>query len=649
MATDVDNGQTQLSSTTKEVKIDQKESPGFWDTLVNQFKPTDQQQQSTENNSQSTLKPRDLLTGSKTNFEITTTLADAMKFTKSPTIDLSSLYVWEARIHQASRISQLIYNFPHIIAKVLEKTPIYLDIPLEDWEYNIRLVRDSLKNNPNIERAHHKYKFSYLFDSRYFENDDLRKFYDTRHASQTIIGRHTVTTENLAMIMLYYYNPTSKINNEPTLFVAFKGSMVLRDWTHNFNLTEQKISNVFNVDGQVHGGFLNLYRDVADYIANIFTYEWPVKPKKIIFTGHSAGGALCTIAGFHAAALKNEMREQNTQIQIISFAAPPIFDRTATIVFNLLLINGVMKFDRVANGDTDPVPNFPIWLRHPGFSSEPQAISWFSHINNLYKYYGHIKRIQDKFGGNLLDDYIHLFQHDNNDNITQNVNPSELKDEQKNRKQKYRRSLQKKHSILSQIKQYVIPDESAIDQIEQNVLTARFLPNKVHFSCLSGPLCHLYFMGIRTKTLFKGYEFVNDKFMTERTPVKNKQQTYKLHTKLRESDKNARPRELNVDTLLYKTSYNNMIFAIPVFQSKTTRKKRYFIDRVDDNDIDHDGKVEIQMESLNRPIEEKIYKFYKKMVPQKLRLKTRKVASRGGVRSDNVSNEKNKTQKRIHS
>ncbi len=551
------------------------------------------------------------------NFEITTTLSDAITDNKKQ-LNLHTLHLWEARHHQTARVTQLAYNFPHIIAKICEILPDALDRPVHEWEWAIQTIEQSLQNNPNIRKTNPHYNFSHLFDSHYFENID-NEIIELEHKSQ-IICRHIVTSENLGMLMMYYYNPKSKINNLPTLYVAFKGTMTLRDWKHNFNMSATPLREIFRSQGSAHSGYVDLYKNIATHIENIFDIKWPIKPMRIIFTGHSAGAALSTLAGFHTAIRKIQLRQNDVAIHIISFLGPPIFDEEARKVFNILLGNRTLMYDRIINGSDDPVPKIPIWLNHVGISSEPDAIEWFQKIDNIYYYYSQhqqqqYRRKQDKLGNNLNLKYRELF-----------IPMTDLKTSES--RQKFLETRKKSLHLVSAIRKIFLPsDQQIIDQINIGNIAARFLPNKIEYSCEQGAHCHVFYVGIRPRVLFKGYEFLSDKFTEMRSRSKN----------------NNKVREYNLKTTIYKNVKTNQYFAIPLLESATTREKKYGIANVNQN---------IVVERIGRPIENKIYQLYKKLIPRRFRMISRKKSRVGEEREKlfggrNSGRNKTKKQHRI--
>ena len=102
--------------------------------------------------------------------------------------------------------------------------------------------------------------------------------------------------------------PCVLLEKEDTVIVAFRGTQVpgfrdplafLKTFTPSLNdvlMDVDVIPEPFN-PGKVHAGFLGAYRDVAGDLTQLLKDRVNRKsPKAIWFTGHSAGGAMATIA-----------------------------------------------------------------------------------------------------------------------------------------------------------------------------------------------------------------------------------------------------------------------------------------------------------------------------------------------------------------
>ena len=106
-------------------------------------------------------------------------------------------------------------------------------------------------------------------------------------------------------------------HSKKQLCVVFRGSESLTDWYHDFQISKHLLhSNI-----KVHSGFYNQLHsnDVYDKMAHKVKSILASYPDYTLYiTGHSLGGALCTLFGY---LLSHEINEHVT---IVSFASPRV-------------------------------------------------------------------------------------------------------------------------------------------------------------------------------------------------------------------------------------------------------------------------------------------------------------------------------------
>lgn len=87
------------------------------------------------------------------------------------------------------------------------------------------------------------------------------------------------------------------------LVLSFRGSRTIDNWIDNIDFIQEDITDVCN-DCWAHGGWWDAWQEVADELSGQIKDAVNQYPDyKLVFTGHSLGGALATIA---ATVLRNE-------------------------------------------------------------------------------------------------------------------------------------------------------------------------------------------------------------------------------------------------------------------------------------------------------------------------------------------------------
>ena len=99
------------------------------------------------------------------------------------------------------------------------------------------------------------------------------------------------------------------------VIVSFAGTSDIQDWMTNAfcKLTTVHLSGGYAV--RLHTGFYNAYLSVATKVQNLIDQHMNDKTKKLVFTGHSLGGALAINASL-------ECRAQDVDYKVITFGCP---------------------------------------------------------------------------------------------------------------------------------------------------------------------------------------------------------------------------------------------------------------------------------------------------------------------------------------
>ena len=142
-----------------------------------------------------------------------------------------------------------------------------------------------------------------------------RGTYGTKIPSHTIIN-------NQDFIDLFGHQYFSGIH-EDTVIIAFQGSYDLKDWVADVMMAKQKIPyEGTREEVKVHNGFILQYLILRESVTkklNELSKKVNPEYKKFIFTGHSLGGALATLA-----ALDFEYHNPNENIECATYGCPRV-------------------------------------------------------------------------------------------------------------------------------------------------------------------------------------------------------------------------------------------------------------------------------------------------------------------------------------
>jgi pimeloyl-ACP methyl ester carboxylesterase len=144
-------------------------------------------------------------------------------------------------------------------------------------------------------------------------------------------------------------------NGSNYLVIAFCGSESFTDWIHNLMVWMARFEGV---EGRVHAGFPRQWRSVSVKLLRVVR---KTKPRRVLITGHSLGGAIASIAFRDIARVV-----PGAHIDVVTFGSP----QCADIRFNSISVpRNVRSFIRcVHEGDLvqlcPPLPGYS----HPQFA-----------------------------------------------------------------------------------------------------------------------------------------------------------------------------------------------------------------------------------------------------------------------------------------
>lgn len=132
-----------------------------------------------------------------------------------------------------------------------------------------------------------------------------------------------------------------------TVIIAFKGSSSIKDFFYNINT---ELITTEDIKGKIHKGFYNLLSKgkTIDKLSNLIG-NYPIETK-MIFTGHSLGGALASLMTSYCLE-----KIGSDRISLVTFGSPRVGNRD----FSSTITNSI----RVIN-DRDPVGLLPFPPRY---------------------------------------------------------------------------------------------------------------------------------------------------------------------------------------------------------------------------------------------------------------------------------------------
>ena len=206
------------------------------------------------------------------------------------------------------------------------------------------------------------------------------------------------------------------------VIISFKGTNTFKEAVHDIKSAFMRIDlkdvaetlgfTVPNEDRDsfINGSFTKILIDAWDILIQGVTEHGGKGEFRLFCTGHSLGGAYCTLFGFILGYLKNlpsddsptvQLLKRIQSIHIISLGAPTLCADKARNVFNRSLISKFITFDRLVTQKvptltvqpygTDIVPLVPAGFSHPGFKQaatdfqqdKKRAYKWVT-LHNIY-------------------------------------------------------------------------------------------------------------------------------------------------------------------------------------------------------------------------------------------------------------------------
>lgn len=162
--------------------------------------------------------------------------------------------------------------------------------------------------------------------------------------------------------------------NSNAVVIAFRGSVNIQNWLENLSILKSTFEPNECHDCEVHSGFLDMWdsfkSDVMSYTDQLYNQHGH---PNIIVTGHSLGGALATLSGYHLRI------KYGAKVTLYNFGSPRVGNEA--FYNKIKQLYGGSDF-RLVNQD-DIVPHWPKALTHYGYHHIEREV--FYETDNKFK------------------------------------------------------------------------------------------------------------------------------------------------------------------------------------------------------------------------------------------------------------------------
>jgi len=275
----------------------------------------------------------------------------------------STVCKYEALLTQCSYLSRMAYTPAEVFCRMTK----FLDLNPTDFNDYIRVIEKIMENKVFGKMINYECSYNSLWLMKQASYQSLFDVPNPETITQqatddnNINGFFLRNNKNLNVYIYYHHNSNSKFNNEPTIYVVFKGASSISEFLEgglkllikDISLSELGITetNPNSKAGRTYVEFLKDYttenvqliQAVFDKIKNLIK-----KNEKIIITGHSLGSAFAVLFAFYY--MKRVDRPTNP-VHLITFGETTVMNAFARNEFNQLLNSStkgsLFTYDRI--------------------------------------------------------------------------------------------------------------------------------------------------------------------------------------------------------------------------------------------------------------------------------------------------------------
>ena len=242
------------------------------------------------------------------------------------------------------------------------------------------LSNDACKLNKKLSDKH-------IDLSKSFSEEDSKADYLKRHRNSITAGKSV----NYDMISQFSGDAglIAYQKDENKIIIAFHGTQDTRDMLSDGHVFMKDLNFLGMENGEkAHEGFYDRYIEIRQsmfFTLNSFLND--VRSKKeqlpvLVFTGHSLGGALATLAALD---VKSKLKSPKIKVELVTFNSPRVFNNKAAEKFENILEGNAYRIWR----EYDPVSGLPLGrqgYKHVGKSLKLSSVSYYPTSNHSMKH-----------------------------------------------------------------------------------------------------------------------------------------------------------------------------------------------------------------------------------------------------------------------